>query len=73
MKLTRLVKDSNSGKNGCPAVYETDDPRTLVVQGKTLDAHTTSELVQVADDEVAVAISRGTILQAASMLDGENR
>lgn len=68
MKLTRLVKDVVSGKNGCPAVYVAEDPATLVVQGKILDGHTTSELVQLADDELAVAIPTEAILRAAALL-----
>jgi hypothetical protein len=68
MKLTRLVKDANSGKTGCPAVYATDDLATVVVQGKVLDAATASDLIQVADDELAVALPRETILRAAAML-----
>lgn len=72
MKLTRLVKDNNSGKNGCPAVYTADDPATLVVQGKILDGDTEANLIQMADDELAVAIPKETILRAAAMInDGQ--
>lgn len=69
VKLTELARSGGScGKNGCPAVYATDDPTVVVVQGKKLDAGTTSELTGVAEDELGVAIPKETILRAAALL-----
>jgi hypothetical protein len=49
-------------------VYLADDPGTVVVQGKYLDRHTTSELHDLAGDETAVAIPTETVLRAAALI-----
>jgi hypothetical protein len=41
--------------------------------GEVLDAATASDLIQVADDELAVALPRETILRAAAMLGDGGR
>ena len=71
MKLTEIARDVEGCKNGsCPAVYVGEDASVLVVQGKVLDAATTAELVGIADDELAVAIPRATLLAAVARLEG---
>jgi hypothetical protein len=66
MKIIRLAKDVNSGEHGCPAVYVAeDDPNVMVVQGKFLDAATTSNLLDHATDETAVRIPAETVVRAA--------
>lgn len=69
MNLFLLTKWIVSGSSGCPSVYETDDPETLVIQGNVLDAETRSNLAQVLDGEDAVAIPTETILRAAKMIE----
>jgi hypothetical protein len=63
MKLTMLFKDQNSGGNGCPSVYVTEEG-DLVVQGLTLDGSTLSELENVLPGESAVRISPAIIIGA---------
>jgi hypothetical protein len=66
MKLRKLAKDPDSGKEGCPAVYvAADDPSVMVVQGKLLDAGTTAELHDMLADETAVRIPAETVMRAA--------
>ncbi|MEU4224398.1 hypothetical protein AB0F17_08895 [Nonomuraea sp. NPDC026600] len=47
---------TSSGKNGCPALYETDRG-TYVVQGKRVnDPEAIADLVDVRDDEIYVEV-----------------
>ncbi|SDU17154.1 hypothetical protein [Jiangella alkaliphila] len=56
MRLTYLGKTSDSGKNGCPALYATDRG-TFVVQGKIVtDPEAIADLRDLADDESYVEI-----------------
>jgi hypothetical protein len=71
MRLTRLLKSGGSGEHGCPAVYTTDDPATVVVQGVKLDDHDGAQLLQVAHGELAVAVPREMLLRAAATLNQE--
>ncbi|MGL5824635.1 MAG: hypothetical protein ACRCYU_07340 [Nocardioides sp.] len=68
MQITLLTKWSSSGSSGCPSVYTTDDPETLVIQGNVLDRPTRSGLVNELDGEDAVSIPTETILRAADMI-----
>lgn len=73
MKLRRLCKSAESIPQGqCPAMYVSDDPTTMVGQGKLLDAGTTAELLDVAHDEQGVAIPTETVLRAAAALLAES-
>jgi hypothetical protein len=66
MKLRKLAKDAGSRIGECPAVYVAeDDPAVMVVQGKLLDADTTTELRDMLADETAVRIPAETVLRAA--------
>lgn len=68
MKLTRICKSADSQVAGqCPAMYVADVPTVMVGQGKRLDAETAAELLDMADDETAVAIPTETVLRAAAM------
>jgi len=64
-----LVTWAGSGGSGCPSVYTTDDPDTLVVQGNVLDTDTRGGLQKVLDGEDAVTIPTETILRAAKMIE----
>lgn len=68
MRLTRLLKSGESGEHGCPAVYTTDDPQTVVIQGVRLDEADGTQLVQVADGEAGVAVPLEMLLRAAAAL-----
>ncbi|HET9654825.1 MAG TPA: hypothetical protein VFP72_05695 [Kineosporiaceae bacterium] len=68
MQLTRLLKSGESGEHGCPAVYTTDDPDTVVIQGVMLDEATHAGLEQVAVGESAVAVPVEMLLRAAAVL-----
>jgi hypothetical protein len=67
MGLHRLAKDSNSaGAGGCPALYGTGDPTRMIAQGKSLTPAEASELIEVRDDETAVAIPTETVLRGVA-------
>jgi hypothetical protein len=68
MYLELLIKWIHSGTDGCPSVYTTDDPDTLVIQGNALDAETRHGLVNELPGEDAVSIPTETILRAADMI-----
>jgi hypothetical protein len=68
MNINLLTKWTSSGSSGCPSVYITDDPETLVIQGNVLDADTRGRLVNQLDGEDAVTIPTETILRAADMI-----
>lgn len=70
MELKLLTKWINSGSSGCPSVYTTGDPDTLVIQGNVLDSKTRGHLVNELDGEDAVSIPTETILRAADMIRG---
>jgi len=71
MKLRRLARDMGSEQGGCPAVYAAVDGQHFVVQGKVLDAHTTSQLQQVLPDETAGLIPVETVLRAVDKYRAE--
>jgi hypothetical protein len=68
MHIKLLAKWNASGSSGCPSVYTTDDPETLVIQGNVLDGETRGRLVNQLDGEDAVTIPTETILRAADMI-----
>lgn len=68
MEIDLLVKWIWSGSSGCPSVYATDDPETLVIQGNVLDSDTRGRLVNHLEGEDAVSIPTETILRAADMI-----
>lgn len=73
MKLRRLCKSADSfPQNQCPALYVSDDPATMVGQGKVLDDATVVELRDLAADERGVAIPTETVLRAAALLLAED-
>lgn len=72
MQLRRLCKSANSNiEDDCEAVYIADRPTTMVAQGKHLDAETTAQLRNVADDESGVALPTETVLRAAALFLAE--
>jgi hypothetical protein len=68
MTLHRLAKDENGSvtSGGCPALYSTDDPARMIGQGKQLSATETAELLELLEDETAVAIPTGTVFRGAA-------
>jgi hypothetical protein len=60
---------AGSGGSGCPSVYTTEDPETLVIQGNVLDSETRDGLQKVLDGEDAVTVPTETILRAARMIE----
>lgn len=68
MELELIAKWILSGGSGCPSVYATDDPNTLVIQGNALDDATRGNLANVLDGEDAVTIPTETILRAAKLI-----
>jgi hypothetical protein len=68
MELQLLTKLLASGSSGCPSVYTTEDPDTLVIQGNVLDSDTREGLVNELPGEDAVSIPTETILRAADMI-----
>lgn len=70
--ILRLCKAADSwGKDQCPAVYRTDDPAKLIVQGKSLDATGMAALQDLAVDETAVQIPTETVLRAVGLILAE--
>ncbi|PZF86049.1 hypothetical protein [Jiangella anatolica] len=66
MRLTYLGKTSDSGKNGCPALYATDRG-TFVVQGKIVtDPDALADLRDLAPDETIVEIPADVLRLADS-------
>ncbi|GIG62332.1 hypothetical protein Lfu02_67040 [Longispora fulva] len=61
MKLTFVRKWEDSGKTGCPALYEADRPGMYVVQGWKLDAETRAQLRDLACDEDAILVPADVI------------
>lgn len=56
MRLTYLGKTTDSGKNGCPALYATDRG-TYVVQGRVVtDPDAIADLRDLADDESYIEV-----------------
>lgn len=67
MALHRLAKDSGSvTSGGCPALYSTDDPARMIGQGKRLGAEETAGLLELLDDETAVAIPTETVFRGVA-------
>jgi hypothetical protein len=67
MALLQLAKDAGSvTSGGCPALYSTDDPRRMIAQGKVLAPGETTELLELLDDETAVAIPTETVLRGVA-------
>jgi hypothetical protein len=71
MRLMLIARWFMSGGSGCPSVYATEDPDTLVIQGNVLDPETRNNLQQVLDGEDAVAIPTETILRAARIIQDQ--
>ena len=72
MALRRLCKaDDSDGKEECPAMYVTDDPTSMVAQGRVLDAATEADLQQRAADEAGVVLPTETVLRAAALFLSE--
>jgi len=69
MNLTKIAKDVGSGDKGCPAVYLTENPALIGVQGKRPDAATMANLEDLAADESAVLIPTETIVRAAAIIE----
>ncbi len=73
MALRRLAKDAESvTKGGCPALYSTDDPLRMIGQGKVLGPNETVELLEVRDDETAVAIPTETVFRGMAKYASEH-
>ncbi len=70
LDLHLLTKWVLSGSSGCPSVYTTGDPETLVIQGNLLDDATRRRLVDHLPGEDAISIPTETILRAADMIRG---
>jgi hypothetical protein len=68
MELQLLTKWLTSGSSGCPSVYTTDNPDTLVIQGNVLDNATREKLENQLPGEDAVSIPTETVLRAADMI-----
>ena len=68
MDIELLTKWLGSGSSGCPSVYSTEDPETLVIQGNVLDEATRHGLVNELPGEDAISIPTETILRAADMI-----
>jgi hypothetical protein len=67
MALHRLAKDNGSvTSGGCPALYSTDDPAGMIGQGKVLSAAEAAELLELLDDETAVAIPTETVFRGVA-------
>lgn len=67
MTLHRLAKDGDSvTSGGCPALYSTDNPARMIGQGKVLSAGETAELLELLDDETAVAIPTETVFRGVA-------
>lgn len=80
MNLRRLCKAATSyPDHDCPAVYVDDaqeatangSPEMMVCQVKTIDASTTAQLQDLADDEVAGAMPAETVPRAAGLYMAE--
>ena len=67
MRLYKLAKDADSGRNGCPTVYATDT-RDLVIQGDQADADTMASLENPLPGENAVVIKREVVEEALRKL-----
>ena len=68
MQINLVTKWIVSGSSGCPSIYATEDPETLVIQRNVLDADTRGRLLNQLDGEDAVMIPTETILRAADMI-----
>lgn len=69
MGLRRLCKSADSvGEGDCPAMYVDDDDASMMVsQCHALDARATTELCNLASNEVAGAIPAETVLRATGL------
>jgi hypothetical protein len=64
MAACRLAKDKGSlTSGGCPALYDTDDLARMLAQGKKLSDAEMTELLELADDDTAVAIPTETMFR----------
>jgi hypothetical protein len=58
-RLNHIATDPNTGRDGCPSFYETDDGR-YIVQGYMLtSADARAQLVNFPEGEDAVIITKG--------------
>lgn len=58
-QLKHLATDPNSGKDGCPSFYETDDGRYIVQGYQLTSAVARGQLVNFPEGEDAVIITKG--------------
>jgi hypothetical protein len=57
--LEHLATDPNTGKDGCPSFYATEDGRYIVQGYKLTSADARAQLVNFPDGEDAVIITKG--------------
>jgi len=60
-QLEHLATDPNSGKDGCPSYYATDDGRFVVQGYKLTSAQARGQLVNFPDGEDAVIVTQGLV------------
>lgn len=65
MRLSMLVKDGDSGRDGCPSVY-LDEDGWAVVQGPEVDGTTRSSLVNLLPGDTGVRISPQVLAAAVA-------
>lgn len=73
MKIRRLCKSAESIPEGqCEAMYLSDNPATMVGQGKHLDDSAAAQLLDLAEDEGAFAIPTETVFRAVGLVLAEH-
>jgi hypothetical protein len=74
MALHRLAKDENGSvsSGGCPALYSTDDPARMIGQGKVLGSAEIAEVLELLEDETAVAIPTETVFRGVAKYAAEH-
>ncbi|MEU8224201.1 hypothetical protein [Kribbella sp. NPDC048915] len=58
-QLEHIATDPNTGKDGCPSYYATDDGRYIVQGYKLTSDHARGQLVNFPHGEDAVIITKG--------------
>lgn len=69
MKLELIYKWQDSAQGNCPAFYRGENGN-YVIQGWTLDAATTANLRDLADNETAVEIPADVIAALVAQIHG---
>jgi len=73
MHLRKLAKDTGSGTDGCPAVYDIDElPGYLAIQGDHADGDIMGKLENLLPGETAVIIKREIIEEALRKILAES-